>query len=86
MDASIRDLKANLSGLIRRVQAGETVTVRVRSRPVARIVPLARRDDAEALARIPGLRWKGGKPAGLERAERLPRDLELSRLVSEDRR
>lgn len=43
MDASIRQLKANLSGLIRRVAAGETVTVRVRNRRVARIVPIAER-------------------------------------------
>ena len=86
MDASIRELKANLSGLIRKVQAGETVTVRVRSRPVARIVPLARGENLQALARIPGLTWRGGKPAGLVRAERLPRGVELSKWVAGDRR
>jgi prevent-host-death family protein len=86
MDASIRQLKANLSGFIRRVQAGTAVTVRVRNRPVARIVPLTRRADPQALARVPGLIWKGGKPTGLVRAERLPRGAELSRRVDEDRR
>jgi prevent-host-death family protein len=85
MNTSIRNLKANLSGMIRRVQSGETVTVHVRSRPVARIVPLARRDDPESLARIPGLRWQGGKPRGLVNAERLPRGILLSRWVAEDR-
>ena len=86
MDASILELKANLSSLIRKVAAGETVTVRVHSRPVARIVPLARRADLASLAGIPGLIWKGGKPAGLARAERLPRGVELSRWVTEERR
>ena len=86
MDASIRELKANLSGLIRKVQAGETVTVRVHRRPVARIVPLAADDGLAALARVPGLAWKGGKPAGLARGEPLPRGVELSRWVAEDRR
>ena len=86
MDASIRELKANLSGLIRKVQAGETVTVSVRSRPVARIVPLAAGGGLKALARIPGLAWKGGKPGGLARGERLPRGVELSAWVAEERR
>ena len=86
MDTSIRELKANLSSVVRRVQAGETVTVRVRGRPVARIVPLARRPDAQALARLPGLTWKGGKPAGLARGEQMPAGLELAKWVSEDRR
>ena len=43
MDANIRELKAKLSDVIRKVQGGETVTVSVRNRPVARIVPIASR-------------------------------------------
>ncbi len=86
MDASIRELKANLSGLIRRVQAGETVTVRVRGRPAARIVPFAASPGVATLARIPGVAWKGGKPRGIARGERLPRGTELSAWVAEDRR
>ena len=86
MDASIRQLKANLSGLIRKVEAGETVTVNVRNRPVARIVPIAGRGRLKELARTPGITWKGGKPAGLIRGERLPRGVSLSDWVAEDRR
>jgi prevent-host-death family protein len=86
MDASIRQLKANLSGLIRRVEAGETVTVRVRSRRVARIVPIAERQGLKELARLPGVSWRGGKPKGIARGERLPRGRTVAALVIEDRR
>lgn len=86
MDASIRQLKANLSGLIRRVAAGETVTVRVRNRRVARIVPIAERHGLKDLARLPGISWRGGKPKGIARGERLPRGKTVADLVIEDRR
>lgn len=86
MDASIRELKAKLSGVIRRVRAGETVTVSVRNRPVARIVPIARSGGLKELMRTPGIVWKGGKPAGLPHGERLPRGVDLSHWVAEDRR
>ena len=55
MDTSIRDLKANLSALIRRVEAGESVTVRIHKRPVARIVPVGTRSSLAQLARLPGI-------------------------------
>jgi prevent-host-death family protein len=86
MDANIRDLKANLSALIRRVRAGDTVTVNVRNRPVARIVPIARGSGWETLMQTPGITWKGGKPAGLPGGERMPRGVGLSDWVAEDRR
>ena len=40
----IRDLKEHASALIRRVAAGETITITDRGRPVARIVPLREHD------------------------------------------
>jgi prevent-host-death family protein len=86
MDANIRELKAGLSGVIRKVQRGETVTVRVRNRAVARIVPIAASAGTESLLRTPGIAWKGGKPSGLPRGERLPRGVALSDWVAEDRR
>jgi prevent-host-death family protein len=86
MDANIRQLKARLSDLIRRVGAGETITVSVRNRPVARIVPIAKARAARDLARTAGIVWKGGKPTGLPRGERSPRGVTLSDWVAEDRR
>ena len=41
----IRELKDNASALIRRVTAGEAITVTDRGRAVARIVPLRGEDD-----------------------------------------
>lgn len=86
MDASIRELKANLSGLIRRVLAGETITVSIHRRPVALIVPIAKSGGPDELARIPGIVWKGGKPKGLPSGQTLPRGVCLSDWVAEDRR
>lgn len=86
METNIRALKANLSGVIRKVEAGETVTVSVRNRRVARIVPIGRDDDVKALAGVRGLIWKGGKPAGIARGEQMPSGVELSKWVAGDRR
>ena len=38
-----RDLRNDVSGVLRRVEAGESLTVNVSGRPVARLVPLAPR-------------------------------------------
>lgn len=86
MQTNIRALKANLSEVIRKVEAGATVTVSVRNRRVARIVPIGGKDDVRTLAGIRGLIWSGGKPAGVGRAERLPADDGLAARVVEDRR
>lgn len=86
MDANIREIKANLSRVIRRVQAGETVTVRVRRRAVARIVPVDRASSLDDLAQTPGIAWNGRKPTGLVHGERLPKGVSLSDMVIADRR
>lgn len=86
MDASVRDLKAHLSTYLRRVEGGESVTVRSRRRAVARLIPARQAKGLQALAQIPGLRWNGGKPKGLARAQRLPRGVSLARWVSKNRR
>jgi antitoxin (DNA-binding transcriptional repressor) of toxin-antitoxin stability system len=86
VDTNIRELKAKLSGVIRRVAAGETVTVRLRKRAVARIVPIGRASGLEQLGSTPGILWKGGKPAGMREGEALPRGFSLSDWVVKDRR
>jgi prevent-host-death family protein len=42
-DISVRDLRNDTGGVLRRVEAGETLIVLNNRRPVARIVPLAQR-------------------------------------------
>ena len=69
MEASIRQLKANLSTYIKKAAAGEAVTVSVHNRPVARIVPLKVSAPRSKLMGLPGVQWNGGKPAGLPKGE-----------------
>lgn len=42
-DIPARDLRNDVSGILRRVEAGERLRVTVSGRPVAELVPLARR-------------------------------------------
>jgi len=71
----IRQLKAELSQLLRRVEGGEQIIVTDRGAPIARIVPAG---SAGAPAWVDGVLasgqavWNGGKPAGL--AARIPGD------------
>ncbi len=46
---SVRDLRNHTSEVLRRVEAGETVTVTVDRRPVARLVPLPGRGQPESM-------------------------------------
>ena len=84
----IRELKANLSACLRRVQSGERLTVTDRGRAIATLGPVAASPTAEwALTLVSQGRaqWSGGKPAGL--APRVKsRGKPASRMVLEDRR
>jgi prevent-host-death family protein len=76
MEASIRQLKANLSNHTKKAAASEAVTVSVHNRPVARIVPI-RAGSRAKLAELPGIRWNGGKPAGLPKGQTLRKGVSL---------
>ena len=86
MQTSVRELKAQLSQLLKRVEAGATVTVRVHNRPVAEIVPIRKKRSAKQLAAEPGIAWNGKKPIGVARPEALRKDVSASAWVIEDRR
>lgn len=86
METSIRELKANLSAYIQKVVAGETVTVKIHKRAVARIIPIKPSARIADLAKVPGLKWNGGKPKGLARAETMRKGVKLSDWVNQDRR
>ena len=45
--STISETKNNLSALLDRVRAGETITILGRDRPVARLVPIREADDAD---------------------------------------
>ncbi|MBM3780792.1 MAG: type II toxin-antitoxin system Phd/YefM family antitoxin [Acidobacteria bacterium] len=64
----IRQLKAELSQCLRRVEAGEQIIITDRGAPIARLVPAG---SAGAPLWVDGVIaagqavWSGGKPAGL---------------------
>ena len=86
MDTSIRDLKANLSHYIRQVEAGETITVSIHNRPVAKIIPIKQKPSLKELANLPGILWNGGKPKGSRKPQRMPKGVSVAKWVIEDRR
>ncbi len=59
-----KELRNNVGAVLRRVEAGETVTVTVAGRPVAELAPAARRRwvTGRALADV----WRGPGPPGLD--------------------
>lgn len=97
MEASVRELKRQLSRYLRRVAAGEDVTVTLRGRPIARLVrvapELAEREPRAAevqrrLAAIPGVIMPtGSKPRGAKRPIPIRKgEKTLGQIVLEERR
>ncbi len=84
----VRELKAHLSASLKRVQAGERLTVTDRGRAIARLVPVDARPTpawVQALLAEGRAQWAGGKPAGLA-TRAASRGTPASRMVIEDRR
>ncbi|MGH7231793.1 MAG: type II toxin-antitoxin system Phd/YefM family antitoxin [Nitrospiraceae bacterium] len=84
----VRELKNRLSRYLKRVQAGEELTVTERGKTVARIVPAHTpeiQDTLEPLLREGHVRWGGGKPKGVDRPPTM-RGRTLAELVVKDRR
>ncbi len=74
---SVADAKARLSELIERAEAGETVSITRRGKPVARLVAEQRPKqpfDIEEMRRIAALSKPYVDPEGLSFVERLRRD------------
>jgi prevent-host-death family protein len=70
-DIAQKELRNNVGAVLRRAEAGETLTVTVAGRPVAELGPVHRRRwvSGDALAGI----WRGKAPRGLDAdLERLP--------------
>jgi prevent-host-death family protein len=84
----VRELKAHLSEYLKRVQAGERLTVTDRGRAIATLTPVsapASTDWVHSMVAAGHARWNGGKPQGLGRRIK-PRGRLASRMVLEDRR
>jgi len=64
----VRELKAQLSQQLKRVEAGARVTITDRGRPIALLVPVDPQPDLGWLWRMVKegkAAWNGGKPRGL---------------------
>ena len=84
----VRELKNQASAVLRRVQAGETVTITDRNRPIALLSRLAAAQPESTLRLLAAtgrLSWSGGKPTGSPRRSPL-RGRPVSEAVVEDRR
>ena len=87
VEIGIRALKQNASAVVRRVVAGESITVTDRGRPVARLVPLTRsrvedliesgraRPASSSLSELPPpVRVRPGRPRASEVLEKMRED------------
>ncbi|MEY6433592.1 type II toxin-antitoxin system prevent-host-death family antitoxin [Thioalkalicoccus limnaeus] len=87
MQVAVRELKAHLSRILSRAQAGEPIEVTAHNRLIARIVGIPA-DTAEGL-RAPiasgALSWSGRKPQPAAPIELTAQGTPVSRMVSEDR-
>lgn len=81
-------MKNRLSYYLQRVKQGETLVIRERNTPVARLVPLPPGVPEEIASLLEGglASWQGGKPAGCLQPPGIPQGRELAALVAEDRR
>lgn len=80
-EIGVRELKASLSSMLRRVEEGEQIKVTVRGRHVADIVPAGSRRSSEQLRHL----VSEGRvtPATRSRPGRAPRPLSTGRSASE---
>ena len=84
----IRELKSNLSAILRRVKNGEAITVTYRKRPVALLLPFREAATDKLvlhLVEAGRLAWSGGKPSGSRKPPTV-RGPSVGDAVIEDRR
>lgn len=87
-EVGIRELKTNLSALLRRVRRGESLTVTDRGTPIARIIPSGISSDElmTALQSAGILEWSGKKFSPAEPSAVVKGSTSVSDLLLEDRR
>ena len=87
MHIAIRELKAGLSRVLARAQAGEVIEVTSHNRPIARIVGIPRQQDdpLAALVASGAVSWGGGKPSFEPPLELTLSGTPVSRMVLEGR-
>ena len=83
----VRELRARLSTYLRRVEAGNSVTITKHGRPVGRIVPVAMSigSGLEALKQAGLIAWDGNKLQPMEPVAQAEEDQTVADLLLEDR-
>ncbi len=90
--ASIRELKDHLSAYLRKVKAGETITITERGAPIGRIVPAQEKDERTLKEKLQAMQeaglatWSGKKFSPHEPTIRVKGDKMVSDMLLEDRR
>ena len=90
--ADIRELKNHLSAYLRKVKAGETITITNRGTPIGRIVPMGDQDERTLEEQLQAMQdaglaeWSGKKFSPSEPVARNKGDRMVSDLLLEDRR
>ncbi len=84
---SVRELRAQLSAYLRQVEAGWSVTITKRGKPIGRIVPVAESTEArlEALEQAGLIAWDGNKLQPMEPVARAEGDWTVADLLLENR-
>lgn len=87
MPIAIRELKASLSRVPRRAQAGEIIEVTSHNKPIARIVGIPPHADQglRGLIASGGLSWSGSKPLPALPVTLVAGGTSVSRMVLADR-
>ena len=92
MDVSVRELKSHLSELLKRVAAGERITVTKRGKPIATMSAVSTEHaEDDPLKRLERADWitpptKPRRRLGLKNPPRIgPKEKTLSEIVNEDR-
>lgn len=82
----VRELKASLSGYLRRVREGESLTVTDHGEPIARIIPAGMPPGLERLMGQSWFKWSGRKPELVDPPLKLSPGPSASDMVIEMRR
>lgn len=87
-EAGIRELKTHLSAFLRKVKAGEMVTITDRGKPIGRIMPIASstHEKLDAMVEAGIAEWSGNRYSPSKPTARMKGDRALSDLLLEDRR
>lgn len=87
MQVAVRELKAGLSRLLARAQAGDVIEVTSHNTPIARIIGIPRDADEGLRAAVArgALSWNGGKPRLTPPVTLAAGGTPVSRMVLEDR-